>query len=226
MTQPETEIRTAWRRIAGHHHDGYIDDVLIRYAEPHRHYHTATHVMFVMRHLRDIAEAMAVTVTAGSVSRALVAAALYHDAIYQPGAADNETASAALAAHDLADVGWPADDCRAVADLIMATAGHLADNTEGSGGTGGRGGITDTAILLDADLAILGAEPAVYAAYVNGVRAEYGHIDDGQWRAGRGAVLVRFLDRNRLYSTDYMHASLDRRARANMEAELATMRAG
>ena len=217
MTQPEIEIRSAWRHIAGHHHDGYIDDVLIRYAEPHRHYHTATHIMFVLRHLHEIADA-----SAGHASAEVVAAALYHDAIYDARAADNEACSAVLAANDLTEIGWTADRCESVAGLILATAGHLADD----GGTHvGAAPGTDTAMLLDADLAILGADPGAYQAYVNGVRAEYRHVDDDQWRAGRTAVLHRFLDRQRLFITDHMHTTLEHRARANIEAELAALRA-
>jgi predicted metal-dependent HD superfamily phosphohydrolase len=216
MTQPEIEIRSAWRHIAGHHRDGYIDDVLIRYAEPHRHYHTATHIMFVLRHLHEISEA-----SANPLSAEVVAAALYHDAIYDARAADNEACSAVLAANDLNEVGWATDRCESVASLILATAGHLTDD----GGTARAAPGTDTAMLLDADLAILGADPGAYQAYVNGVRAEYRHVDDEQWRAGRTAVLHRFLDRQRLFITDHMHTTLEHRARANIEAELAALRA-
>lgn len=222
MTQPEIEIRSAWRHIAGHHHDGYIDDVLIRYAEPHRHYHTATHIMFVLRHLHEMSDA-----SAGHVSAEVVAAALYHDAIYDPRAADNEACSAVLAANDLAEIGWTGDRCEFVAGLILATAGHLADDGTPTGAATDSDSATavDTAMLLDADLAILGADPGAYQAYVNGVRAEYRHVDDDQWRAGRTVVLHRFLDRQRLFFTDHMHTTLEHRARANIEAELAALRA-
>lgn len=217
MTQPETEVRNAWRHIAGPHHDGYIDDVLVRYAEPHRHYHTATHIMFVLRHLRDVSQASSVP-----LAPEVIAAALYHDAIYDPRAADNEACSAVLATNDLGAIGWTADRCDDVAALIMATAGHLADDETSPAGDG-RG--VDTAMLLDADLAILGADPGGYQAYVNGVRAEYAHVDDAQWRAGRTAVLQRFLDRRRLFVTDHMHTACEHRARANIGAELAALRA-
>jgi predicted metal-dependent HD superfamily phosphohydrolase len=215
MTQPEIEIRSAWRHVAGHHHDGYIDDVLVRYAEPLRHYHTATHIMFVLRHLHEASH------SAGrSASPEVLAAALYHDAIYDPKASDNEASSAVLAANDLAEIGWTTDRCRTVAALILATAGHLSDDDTEPGTD------DDTAVLLDADLAILGADPGAYQAYVNGIRAEYVHVDDGQWHAGRSAVLRRFLGRDRLFATEYMHAAFEHRARANIEAELAALRAG
>ena len=212
MTQPETEIRRAWRQIAGPHHDGYVDDLLVRYAEPHRQYHTATHIMFVLRHLHDMSPAP------HELSPEVVAAALYHDAIYEPLAVDNEERSATIAAADLAAIGWSTESCESVAALIKATAGHVHEGVDVAGDPP-----DDTALLLDADLAILGAEPGAYQAYVNGVRAEYDHIDDDQWRQGRTAVLRHFLDRPRLFITDHMHAALGHRARANIEAELAAL---
>jgi predicted metal-dependent HD superfamily phosphohydrolase len=222
MTQPETEIRAAWRHIAGYHHDGYMDDVLIRYAEPHRHYHTATHIMFVLRHLRDVSQASDV-----SLSPEVIAGAVYHDAIYDARATDNEARSADLAAADLAAVGWPADRCGLVAALIVATAGHLSDahDLADNSADNPTDNPTDTTMLLDADLAILGADPGAYQAYVNGVRAEYAHVDDHQWRSGRTVVLQRFLERRRLFGSQYMRAAYEHRARANIEAELAALRA-
>jgi predicted metal-dependent HD superfamily phosphohydrolase len=203
MTQPETEIRNAWHHCVGRDHDGYLNALLDRYREPHRHYHTATHIMWVLRHLHDLS---------ADPSAELVAAALYHDAIYDPQRSDNEDVSADLAARDLAEIGWEASRCQAVATMIRATAGHFDD-----------GASVDTAMLLDADLAILGADPAAYQAYVNGVRAEYAHVDDASWRQGRPAVLRHFVDRPRLFVTKTMFEAREHRARANLEAELATL---
>ena len=77
-------------------------------------------------------------------------------------------------------------------------------------------------MLCDADLAVLAADPATYTAYATGVRAEYGHVDDGgvAGRAGRGAAA--FLDRPVLFHTTAM-ARRDATARANLTAELATL---
>jgi predicted metal-dependent HD superfamily phosphohydrolase len=204
MTQPETELRNAWHHVVGRHHDGYFDALLTRYREPHRHYHTATHIMWVTRHLGDLAT---------QPSAELVAAAMYHDAIYDARATDNEELSAGLAIDDLGEIGWTATASRSVGEMIRATASHSADDAS-----------SDTALLLDADLAILGADPAAYQAYVNGIRAEYAHVDDASWRVGRSAVLHHFLDRPRLFVTERMFEAREHRARANIEAELATLR--
>ena len=218
MTQPETEIRTAWRHIVGPAHDGYVDALLMRYAEVHRHYHTATHIMFVLRHLHDMA-----LQSAAQPSPEVVAAGLYHDAIYDPRVDNNEALSAMLAARDLAEIGWPTPRCDSVAAMIIATAGHLAEPADPAETGDDVGEASETAMLLDADLAILGADPGAYQAYVNGVRAEYAHVDDDEWRTGRSLVLQHFLDRPRLFVTGYMYAAAEHRARANIEAELAAL---
>jgi predicted metal-dependent HD superfamily phosphohydrolase len=81
----------------------------------------------------------------------------------------------------------------------------------------------DTAVLFDADLAVLGADPAGYGDYVRGVRAEYGHVDDAGWRAGRASVLQSFLDRPSIYATDPGRRRWESTARANITAELAAL---
>ena len=50
-----------------------------------------------------------------------------------------------------------------------------------------------------------------------------GALDDKQWRTGRGAVLRRLLDRQPMYNTEAGRSRWERRARANMAAELASL---
>ena len=92
---------------------------------------------------------------------------------------------------------------------MLATAGHDADSPA-------------AAVLLDADLAVLGAGEDDYRTYVDGVRAEYDFVDDLTWRAGRSAVLQSFLDRKRIYATTVM-ATREEQARHNLGTELAAL---
>jgi predicted metal-dependent HD superfamily phosphohydrolase len=212
VTSPEAELRRTWHRVAGRGHDDVLDEVLARHREPHRRYHTALHVMWVCRHVDRLiaADGIAIAATDADTIRA---AALFHDAVYDPRATDNEPASARLADLRLADVGW-ADDRRAdVRRLIELTAGHEVDADDVPG-----------AVLLDADLAILGAEANEYRHYATGVRVEYAQVDDAGWREGRAKVLRHFLDRDAIFLTETMHAERESRARANLTAELATLR--
>jgi predicted metal-dependent HD superfamily phosphohydrolase len=208
VTSPEVELRRVWHRAVGRGHDPALEGLLARHREPHRRYHTATHVMLVCRHVdRLLAEHQV------DDPDAVRLAALFHDAVYDPRSATNETASAHLAAARLGEIGWTDDRRALVARLIELTAGHEVDPADVAG-----------AVLLDADLAILGADPGDYQHYVNGVRTEYAHVDDEGWRTGRAQVLQHFLAREAIYLTATMHADREQRARANLTAELTGLR--
>ena len=104
---------------------------------------------------------------------------------------------------------------------MRATAGHLS----GPDNAGDDEALSwERQILLDADLAVLGAEPAAYAAYVNGVRGEYAHLSATQWVDGRSRVVEALLARSTLYVTSPARSWWEERARANLLAELAGMR--
>jgi predicted metal-dependent HD superfamily phosphohydrolase len=194
----DDEIRRAWEAVAPSHGD-VVERLIGRHREPHRRYHTVEHVATVVRHLRATAT--------DPPAPELVAAALYHDAVYDPRSSTNEADSARLAVTELGRIGWDADRCAVVARLVEATARHDArDALE--------------AALLDADLAILGAAPATYDRYAADVRDEYAHVTDDDWRIGRAAVLRSFLARPAIYATEVMRGTREAQARANLRREL------
>lgn len=185
------------------------DALTARYREPHRRYHTLAHLAGVLTQLERL-----LAVTEVRDPTAVRLAALYHDAVYDPRSSTNEADSARVARRALTELGLEPDVVRRAEALILATAPDAPPPAD-----------LDTAVLLDADLSVLGAEPAVYAAYVRGVRAEYGHVDDARWRRGRAAVLRSFLDRPSIYRTELVRSEREHRARANLRAELAALRA-
>jgi len=164
-----------------------------------------------MRHVDELAAASPEPIDLPTVT----AAAFFHDAVYDATAADNERRSAVLAERLLLSLGWTAADAAAVARIILATAAHTTPGGDTVAG--------DDQVLLDADLAILGAEPAAYDAYVTGVRSEYGHLDGPTWTAGRSSVLRALLARPRLYFTAAGAERWEARARANLTAELSAL---
>jgi predicted metal-dependent HD superfamily phosphohydrolase len=206
MTAPEPELELAWQRhIDGDRH--LLDRLLARHREKHRRYHPAMHVAWVIRHVEELG-----VVEPVDHLDEVVAAAFYHDAVYEPTYPANERASARLARRDLATLGWSDERTERVGAMIEATA-HQGSEVPSR----------DTAILLDADLAILAADPAAYSDYVSGVRAEYRHVDDDGWRTGRRSVLQGFIDRTSIYSTSTARERWEQRARANLAAELAAL---
>ncbi|MEU4768656.1 HD domain-containing protein [Actinosynnema sp. NPDC023794] len=176
-------------------------DLAERYAEPHRGYHNADHVLAVVRDVN----ALAVDRTAGERA-VLTLAALAHDVIYDGVPGEDERRSAEWARERL--TGLPEAD--AVAQLVLATADHASDDPL-------------TCLLLDADLAVLGSDPATYERYRTAVRAEYAHVPDDAWRVGRADVLRALARRDPLYVTPHARARWEVRAKANLAAELSSL---
>lgn len=205
MSDHLVELRAAWQRDVAAD-TAPLEGLLARHRERHRRYHGIDHVAWVVRHVGDLADDEAI-----ADRGAVVAAAFYHDAVYEPASPANERASARLARRDLGELGW--DDARVerVATMVEATATHR-DPAD-----------VDTAVLFDADLAVLGADPAGYQEYVHRVRAEYRHLDDDEWRTGRRTVLADFAARPEIYATVTGRRRWERRARANLAAELAAL---
>jgi predicted metal-dependent HD superfamily phosphohydrolase len=79
------------------------------------------------------------------------------------------------------------------------------------------------ALLADADLAILAAEPAAYARYAAAVREEYAAVPDETFRPGRAAILRRLTELPALFRIVPDRAAWTARARANLEAEIAEL---
>ena len=75
-------------------------------------------------------------------------------------------------------------------------------------------------MLIDADLAILGASEPNYRNYSEQIRREYGWVPDADYRQGRHRVLASFLSRPRIYQ---FLGELEEPARRNIAAEIARL---
>jgi predicted metal-dependent HD superfamily phosphohydrolase len=183
------------------------DELVARWAEPHRRYHTLDHLVRVLDgvdEFRRFADDVA----------AVRYAAWFHDAVYDGGtaSADNEEQSARLAELELPPLGVSDERIAEVARLVRLTKGHAVADDDRNG-----------AVLCDADLAILGSSPAAYADYTHAVRLEYAEIPDELFRPGRAAVLRGLLELPALYRTPVAVERYEERARANLTAEIAEL---
>ncbi|HEY6793810.1 MAG TPA: hypothetical protein VI248_03895 [Kineosporiaceae bacterium] len=184
-------------------------DLLTRWAEPHRHYHTLTHLAGMLDALTTLLAGPGLVVAdRGAVDLA----AWFHDAIYTGRAGDDEEASAVLAEHVLAGLGQPPERVAEVARLVRLTARHDPPDGDAAG-----------EVVCDADLAILAAPPERYEKYTQAVRREYAHVPDAAFRAGRAAVLRRLLATGPLFRTEPARRAWQEQAEANMIAELARL---
>jgi len=176
--------------------EGLFAELVSRYAEPHRHYHTLTHIAACLGWLHRF-EANA------DHSEEVELALWFHDVIYTPGAGDNEQRSAQLARDRLAALGVADDPIGRVARHIQATEHHPA-------GTG------DTALVIDLDLTILGSPPQAFDRFEEQIRREYGQVPEAMYRAGRCHVLESFLSRPVIYSVPPIRERLEAAARTNL----------
>ncbi|MEU7892307.1 metal-dependent phosphohydrolase [Nonomuraea sp. NPDC049152] len=192
-------------------------ELVARWAEPHRRYHTLDHLRAVLGAIDRLAPLAA-------DPDAVRLAAWFHDAVYDGKAGSDEERSAQLAQSRLPRCGVRGERVAEVTRLVRLTATHDPDYTAGEPGPDGSaasGRDANGAVLCDADLAVLGGDD--YAGYAGAVRQEYAHIPDELFRLGRAQVLRRLLAAPRLYRTALAHDLWEARARANMTAELAAL---
>jgi predicted metal-dependent HD superfamily phosphohydrolase len=180
------------------------ENLITRYSEPHRHYHTTKHLLHVLTMIDQLADDHDVFL--------VQLAAWFHDAVYAipAGQVSNEEASARLALRELSRAGLEQEDLNQIARLVRLTETHLPGPRDPEG-----------ELLCDADLAILSSEPADYAAYVAAVREEYAQVPEEQFLAGRLAVLTELFERE-IFRTAKGRQLTDA-ARANLAAEINTL---
>jgi predicted metal-dependent HD superfamily phosphohydrolase len=174
-----------------------------RYQEPHRRYHTWAHVLACVDARHRITQA-----AMPDVDLAL----LFHDAIYEPFATDNEAKSAALLVEE-GRRAW-------LDDRTLVRAAALVRATKHDGGAPET---LEGCIVVDSDLSILGSDPETFDRYEAGVREEYAAIDDGVFASGRGRILRPLLARPSIFWTAPGQSLWEGRAQANLRASLAKL---
>lgn len=193
-----------WERILPARPELAID-LLARYREPWRRYHD-------LDHLEDVLAAVSVVHDGVADIVAVELAAWFHDAVYDVHRHDNEDLSAQLAEGTLPGTGLDPALVAEVARLVRVTRTHDPAPDDANG-----------AVLCDADLAVLGSDPARYVSYVAKVRAEYAHVDDDAFATGRAQVVRQLLGLPRLFRTTVGRQRWEATARANLHAELAAL---
>ena len=183
------------------------DELVARWAEPHRRYHTLDHLVRVLDGIDEFGG------FADDVA-AVRYAAWFHDAVYDggPASADNEELSAQLAQAELSALELPEEQVAEVARLVRLTKEHAVADGDRNG-----------AVLCDADLAVLGGDSAAYGAYAEAIRQEYAEVPDELFRPGRAAVLRGLLELPELFRTPVAVERYEARARANLSAEIAAL---
>jgi len=205
MNDLETAWGAAWRDLRlPPPADDTLASLLAHWAQPHRRYHT-------LQHLRECLALFDAHRAQARHPGEVALAVWFHDAVYDTSRHDNEAASADWAVRVLAQTGAAADVAERVRAMIMATRHSHMPAT------------ADERLLVDIDLAILGAAPSRFAEYERQIRDEYGFVPDALFREKRGEILRGFLDRPALFATRELADRFESAARANLAQAIATL---
>ena len=177
-------------------------EIILRYNESQRAYHNLTHIAYCYQIAHPFLDMVPDPI-------AVQLAIWFHDIIYNHRATDNEEQSACYAGAELIQVGVADNLVAEVQRLIRLTQTHQAEPDDGN-----------AHLLLDADLAILGAAAPEYSRYAQAIRQEYAWVSDEVYRQGRGRVLHHFLAREHLFWLPRLCQEREQTARQNIQTEL------
>lgn len=181
-----------------------FDELTAAYQEPVRAYHTTTHILHC---LSEFDRSRSLAVRPDEVEAAL----WFHDAVYVPGAPDNEHRSALLAESALSRAGASPTAARQIGKLVLVTQ-HLSVPSD-----------PDAQLICDIDLAILGQDARAYDQFEQQIRREYAWVPEPTYRRARSEILDGFLRRRSIYQTEDFRRRYEQRARSNLESRLAQL---
>jgi predicted metal-dependent HD superfamily phosphohydrolase len=184
------------------HHE--FEQLVRHYREPHRAYHTLEHIAECLTHFDGVRHL-------APNADAVEAAVWFHDVVYDPRGADNEGASAAYAQATLKRLGADEPFAAEVARLIRLTRhDRPPDDVAGQ-------------LMVDVDLASLGAPAEKFDENGRNIRREFAHVDDAAYQRGRADILRRFAARPRIYFTSTFFDRFEQAARANLARAVAAL---
>ena len=186
-----------WSRLGGDQEANDIFEALSeRYQEPHRHYHTAEHIV---RCLSRYDLAIAVMGQNDIVDLAV----WFHDAILEIGSSDNEQLSANWFVEIARDV-LPQESVSSVSRAILATRyQELARDVEAQ-------------FVMDVDLSGFGQPWNAFFADTCLLRREAAHLDDAGFRNGLEQFLNGLLSWPSVFHTQYFQDQYETNAQQNI----------
>lgn len=188
-------------------------DLIKCYNDPSRGYHNLEHIVSMLDEFEEVKHLARNPI-------AVKFAIWYHDAVYETQfkyserVPDNEARSTYRAEKDMDKLCIPSEIKSLVCsgdDLngyILATR-HGLTPTE-----------IDPQIIVDLDLAILGKSQSIFDRYETGIRNEYLHVPEADYRSARLGILSRFLNRKQIYCTEFFQNRYESSAYANLRRSI------
>lgn len=175
-----------------------LTQLIASWGEPQRHYHT-------LRHLQECLDLLENWGRNSPVRNELGIALWFHDAIYDTTRHDNEDKSARWASQALTALEADPTAIALIGRLVRATK-HRSSPRKAEG----------LDLMLDIDLAILGADRGRFEEYERQVRLEYAHVPDDAFARGRAEFVEAMLQRKHLFRTETAQTELEAKARQNL----------
>ena len=181
-----------------------VDELLRLYRTPHRFYHNFTHIEKLLALYHDLADRWEHPVE-------VYLAFLYHDAVYEYGAKDNEEQSARVAQKEIrTHLSHHHINVDMVMTLIRHTANHGSLRAEDLN--------EEEKLFLDCDMSIVGSSFEDFCIYERQIEQEYTQVYPRfLYRIGRKKFRKTLLRAPRIFFSEYFHHWLDARARKNLE---------
>lgn len=192
------DLQEKWNQAYPYDTADIFKKIVNKHTQKGRYYHNLSHLHSMLLLLDEYPEAI-------EHKKDVQLTIFFHDIIYDATKKGNEEKSARMAQKLLGE------QCtQLIQQFILSTKKHQPLNN-----------LHENAVLLDLDLAILGGSLELYDAYRVAIRMEYNAYPKLLYKPGRKKVLQKFLERERLYFTDYFYEKYEQQARSNLKWELA-----
>ncbi len=182
-----------------------FNKIVDKYSEAHRRYHVVPH----LRHGFSKLDLVPFSIP----NRDCIEYGFWnHDWEYNTRRHDNEVVSADHAEQEAIEARLPKSFIVNSRRLIMSTIHNYLPKRE------------DEKYIVDIDLAILGESLEVFDQYELDIRMEYEWVDELLYVRERSKILEQFLNRPRIYSTDFFFELYERTARENLKRSISKLR--
>jgi len=205
-------FRSALPEIVGSAQEGQLGltclDIIERYEEPHREYHTVEHVCANLDLFDEVKKDIDIR-----LHRIIELALIYLHAVYDPASEKNVDECAQLAQFQLLGLGLPVHMVIWVTECIVGTT-HVADLSRGKAAP---------QWVADIDLLSLAVFPESFDRNSEKIRAEHFSIPgftETRWAEGRKAFLKRMLAKKPLYYNQAYREKYEEAAKHNLRRHL------
>jgi predicted metal-dependent HD superfamily phosphohydrolase len=198
-------LQRQWSGIEGNTECVSLGAQLIAaYREPTRTYHNLSHLVECLRLWREWCDE-------ADKPDEIAIALWFHDALYDTTRHDSEARSARWALDALSAGGVPFDTVRRIRDLVIATRPNESPSSD------------DARLIIDIDMAILGASSDRYEQYEADLQREHSHMAEFIYRRKRLEILKSMSTRPRIYQSAVARDALEAQARENITRSISRL---